>query len=64
MMNFLLSRPEVLFGKDEIGGKIGVKIPRENGFQFPKIRVGELPYIPIGDHQTFSGKIKNLIWNL
>ena len=36
------------------------KIPRENGFQFRKIRVGELVYVCIGDCQTYPVKIKKL----
>ena len=62
--NSLLAKPEVLLGKLEIGDKIGVQIPRENGFQFPKIWADELPYIPIGVCQTYSDKIKFLIWDI
>ena len=51
MTNFLLTKPEVLFGKDNKGGKIGVKSPKENGFQFSKIRGDELPYDPIDDQR-------------
>ena len=56
----LLYRPEVLFEKSQIGAQIGVKSYRENGFQFRKIQVDELPYTHIGDCQTYSDKINIL----
>ena len=40
--------------------QIWYKSPGENGFQFPKIQVGELTYAYIGNHQTYKDKIKNL----
>ena len=44
----LPSKQEFLLDNQEIGAQIGVKIQRENGFQFRKIRAAELTYDPIG----------------
>ena len=60
----LLTKPGVLLNKSKIGVQIGVKIPRETGFQFGKKQSDELTYTHISDRQTYNDKIQNLIWNI
>ena len=49
MTNFLLTKPEVLFGKAKKGGKIGVNSRFRHVIMIPKRTVSELPYDYIDD---------------